>query len=53
MPKKAELLEKHTKADLLKMAEKAGVDQVKKSMNKSELVETLARTTKIKKADLQ
>ena len=52
MPTKAELLEQRTKDELLKMADKAGVDQVKTSMKKSEIVETLAKTPKIKKADL-
>ena len=52
MPTKKEMLEAKTKAELMKLAEKHGVGAVKKSMNKSQMVDALARTTKVKKADL-
>jgi hypothetical protein len=52
MPTKQELLEEKTKADLLKLADKAGVTTVKKNMRKSELVAALAKSRNVKKADL-
>ncbi|MFP4105556.1 MAG: hypothetical protein ACLFVU_05620 [Phycisphaerae bacterium] len=52
MPTKKEMLETKTKAELLALAEQAGVTTVKKSMNKGDMVEALSRTTKVKKADL-
>lgn len=52
MATKAELLDAKKKDDLVKMADKAGVDKVKKSMSKKQMVEILAKTPKIKKADL-
>lgn len=52
MATKRDMLAEKTKAELLKMADKAGITQVKTSMKKDELVETIARTPKIKKSDL-
>lgn len=52
VPTKKEMLETKTKAELLALAEQAGVTTVKKSMNKGDMVEALSRTTKVKKADL-
>ncbi|MFW6107361.1 MAG: hypothetical protein ACOC8A_01580 [bacterium] len=52
MPTKAELLEAKTKDDLVKLASKAGVTKVKKSMKKGEMVKALAKSRKLTKADL-
>ncbi|MFO8014676.1 MAG: hypothetical protein R6X20_15370 [Phycisphaerae bacterium] len=52
MPTKQELLEDKTKDELVELADDAGVERVKKSMNKDEMVETLDRSRKLKKADL-
>ena len=52
MPTKQELLENKTKAELLNLANKAGVDKVKDSMRKSDIVAVLAKTPKVKKNDL-
>ena len=53
MATKKELLEAMTKADLLKLADKAGVTTVKKSMKKGELAEALSNSRKIRKSDLE
>ena len=52
MPTKQELLEDRTKDELVALAQDAGVDDVKKSMNKDEMVEALDRSRKLTKADL-
>lgn len=52
MPTKREMMEAKTKAELLKLARKARIDTVRKSMLKSELVDHLSNSRKIKKADL-
>ena len=52
MPTKQEMLESKTKAELMKLADKAGVTKVKTNMRKAEIVAVLAKTPKLKKADL-
>lgn len=50
---KKEMLDKRTKGDLVKLAEKAGIaDKLKSAMKKDEIVEVLAKNPKLKKADL-
>ncbi len=53
MPTKAEMLEQKSKDVLLSLADKNNIAGAKKSMKKSELVDVLAKSTKVKKADLQ
>lgn len=52
MPTKAELLDDMTKDQLVKLAKKAKITKVKKSMNKGEMVEAIAKSRKVKKSDL-
>ncbi len=52
MATKAELLDEKTKDDLIKLADKAGEEKVKKSMKKSQMIDVLASSRKVKKSDL-
>ncbi len=52
MPTKKELLADMTKADLEKLAKKKKVTTIKSSMRKGEMVNVLAKSRKLKKADL-
>ena len=53
MATKKELLEKHTKASLLGLAENAGLAGLNARMKKDELVEKIAKSPKVKKAALE
>ena len=53
MPTKQELLEQKTKAELLELARDVDEGKVKSSMRKTEIVDVLADSRKLKKADLQ
>jgi len=53
MPTKQELLEQKTKAELLEVARDVDEPKVKRSMRKPDIVDVLADSRKLKKADLQ
>jgi hypothetical protein len=52
MATKREMLQEKTKAQLMKLAKKAKITKVKTSMKKDEMVEAIASSRKVKKADL-
>jgi hypothetical protein len=52
MPTKKDMLQEKTKAQLLNLASKAGIDSVKRSMRKDEMVNEIAKSRKVTKSDL-
>ena len=53
MATKKEMLEAMTKAKLMKLASRKKVTTVKASMKKDEMVDKIAKSTKVKKTDIR